>query len=198
MSTVLQIRFFGSCLSGYVFWIRFLRLRFSGYGFSDTVGWGGTMWILHHKIPPDSPDNRIRKTVCLGLRFLRLRFSGYGFSDTVVWGGTMWILHHKIPPDSPDNRIRKTVCLGLRIGILWCNNHILPPSQPCPKNRIPKTGAEETVSKKPYPESQDPKNRIRKTVSTKQGPKQPDPKRVRLGRMWLLRIRLLGMVFETV
>ena len=123
MSTVLQIRFFGSCLSGYVFWIRFLRLRFSGYGFSDTVGWGGTMWILHHKIPPDSPDNRIRKTVCLGLRFLRLRFSGYGFSDTVVWGGTMWILHHKIPPDSPDNRIRKTVCLGLRIGILWCNNH---------------------------------------------------------------------------
>ena len=84
------------------------------------------------------------------MRFLRRRCSGYG-------------------------------CLGLRTRIVWCKKpylHILPCRQPYPKNRIPKAGAEETVSTKPHPESQDPKNRIRKTVPRKPGPKKTDPNRV--------------------
>ena len=100
----------------------------------------------------------------LRIRFFGSWLSGQGFLDTVFFGSGFRI------------RFFGYGCLGLRIGILWCKNHILPPRQPCPKNRIPKTRAEETVSKKPCPESQDPKNRIRKTVPRKSG-KKPDPKR---------------------
>ena len=116
------------------------------------------------------------------IRFFGSWLSGQGFLDTVFFGSGFRI------------RFFGYGCLGLRIGILWCKNHILPPRQPCPKNRIPKTRAEETVSKKPCPESQDPKNRIRKTVPRKSGQKTGSEKGMVFGRR-IFRLSCAGFGF---
>ena len=58
---------------------------------------------------------------------------------------------------APDIRFFGYGCLGSLGGFCGVKSTLYPPRQQCPKNRIPKTGAEETVvvtPQNPYSEPQ--------------------------------------------